>query len=371
MKRVLHISANQFPPLTIEHPTKKIWKELSIAFEAYHVLARSKTNKSCYSKENNIHLHLLPKIGNRNRSFFISGLSLFWLIPRYKIDGLLVQSAIFGGIYALLASKLFRIPYMVEIHGEEYFRILAKEKIWHIPLSLMIRAVYKHAHKIRSLNSKMTEKLAAFSFVDNVVEIPNRVDLSLFNERKKDFAIGDTIHLVSVGSFVPAKNYEKLIIMLCRSELNFKLSLIGGGKLKPDYLKLIDSLGAGNRVELTDRLDQKTMAKRIIEADFYIQYSVSEGMPRSILEAMALQMPIISSNAGSIAGIIKSGENGLLTTVNDAQAFILAIKELAKDPESRERIAKAAFIDVKKNYSWETVFHTYRSELTEMNYENS
>lgn len=370
MSKLLHISSNQFPPLEEDHPTKRIWIELAKGFQEYHILARAKDHKFHHYVEGNIHLHLVPKIAKRNLSIYLTGMYLFYLIPKYKINLLLAQSAILGGLYATWASKLFKVPLMVEIHGEEYFRYLDKLKWHYLPLSWLLKYVYRNAKKVRSLNHAMTEKLAKHN-IKNVIEIPNRVDLDLFSKQKEDFCISNTLKLISVGSFVPAKNYERLITILSTVNFDFKLTLIGGGKLKKRYQHIIKRHFLEDKVNLIDRLEQKELIDKIIEADIYLQYSKSEGMPRAILEAMSLKMPIISTAVGSIGGVIKHKKNGYLVKLNDQEELIDAIKHVSSHRDFREKIASKAYDDIIDKYEWKKVFTIYRNALIEMIPENS
>lgn len=69
--KLLHISANTYPPLNEKHHhTKNIWKELAKGFDEYHILARSETNKYSFSKEGNIYLHLVPRVTKKSKIFF-------------------------------------------------------------------------------------------------------------------------------------------------------------------------------------------------------------------------------------------------------------------------------------------------------------
>lgn len=366
MKKVcLHISANQFPPLQEAHFTRKTWVELAKAFDEYHIVARSFHEKFEYYSEGNIHLHLVPALGSKSRSFLVSGWYIFYLIPRYSVTHLLAQSSILGGFAGALASRLFRIPMMCEVHGEEYFRYFAgtsfKDKFW----AAVSKFSFHTARKVRSLNRLMTQKLQEQG-IPHTVEIPNRVDLTLFNAPKTDFSLSNTIRLVSVGRFVKEKNYLQLIRFLAQSGLNFHLTLVGGGPLKPEYQSLTDALQLEARVTLIDWIPQQDLLTLMTGSDIYIQYSVSEGMPRTILEAMALQMPIISTNVGSIQGIIEQEQNGILIEVGDEQQLIGAIRHLIKEENLRRQIAAKALQDVKDKYEWNNIFSLYRSELSNM-----
>lgn len=371
MTKLLHISANTYPPLNHNnHHTKNIWKELAKEFDEYHIFARSKTNKYNFSKEGNIYLHLIPKITIKSKIFFFTSFYMFYLIKKYKITHLLSQCPLIGGFTATLASKFFQIPLMLEIHGEEYFKILKKDSILNKLLSSILIYDFRNAQKIRSLNNEMTEKLNKYNITKNIVVIPNRVNLNLFNKQKENYKITNNIKLVSVGRFVWEKDYLNLIKTLHQSELNFSLILIGGGKLKEKYLDYINTNNLNN-IKLIDWIEQKELVNKIIDADIYIQSSISEGMPRTILEAMALRMPIISTNVGSIIGVLKDNHNAIIIDSDYSKILVEKINLLIKDDTLRKKIAFQGYTDVCEKYEWNKVFELYRYEIKSMKYENS
>jgi teichuronic acid biosynthesis glycosyltransferase TuaC len=367
MAVLLHISSNQFPNLDKQHFTKKIWVELAKGFTHYHILARSHNNRFQTSTEGNITLHLIPKIFQKSFIFFFSSFYIFFIIKKLKVTHLLAQSAILGGFSAALASKAYNLPLMTEIHGEEYFRYLEKNTFKKRMLSKVIDFSFRQSSVIRSLNTIMTNKLKKAGYIDNVVEIPNRVDLSVFNRQKENFASKLPIKLVSVGRFVKEKNYLNLIRQLFDSKLDFELTLIGGGELKSIYMDYIAEKKMQHRVILIDWVEQNTLIDLLINSDIYIQYSVSEGMPRSIIEAMALRMPVITTNVGSITGVVVNQQNGIVLENFSLECLLSAINTF-KNPIVAKAMATNAFHDIKEKYEWHKVFTLYRQTLLSMHY---
>ncbi len=365
--RLLHVSALLFSGFKEAGFNTQNWIELSKGFDELHLLARNSSNNIKKEQSGNIFLHLMPKIGRSSVFGLLTLPYLFILIRQKRITHLLCQSAIFGGIYAIWASKLYNIPVLVEIHGEEYFKYLESNRKRHLPLKWIIRYVYRNATKIRSLNLAMTNKLARSGFSKNVVEVPNRVNLTTFYPPKSDFKIEAPIKIISVGRFVKEKNYTQLIRVLAGSGLDFELCLIGGGPLKAEYEQIIADFNLASRIVLIDWINQQEMIQRIISADLYVQFSLSEGMPRTILEAMALKMPIISTNVGSIEGVINDGVNGLVLRGDFDATLLKAIHTLIADEELRMAIADQAYQDVVSKYEWTRMYELYRKELLTMN----
>jgi len=364
MANLLHISSNVYPSLEQKHTTMKIWDELAKGFDEYHILARSEDNKFHTYQKGDMHLHLVPKWG-RARSFIVSSLYMFKIVKKFKIDVMLSQCPIFGGSLATFISKRKDIPLMVEIHGMEYFRMLDSKSLVNKCLTKLMRYSFNNATKIRSLNSKMTELLHERSITKNIVEINNRVNTEIFNLPKADYKLSKPIEIISVGRFVWEKNYEVAIkaVKSLSESTDIKLRLIGGGPLKASYEQLI---GDNKSVVLYDKMPQEEFVTMLNKADIYIQPSISEGMPRTIFEAMAIGLPIISTDVGAITGVIKDKVNGIVINSTNESKLKEAILQLIDDEVLREKIGQMAYHEATTKYEWSIMFELYRKELLDM-----
>ncbi|MFZ3588948.1 glycosyltransferase family 4 protein [Bacillus sp. DJP31] len=364
MKNLLHISSNEFPDLSVKHATRRIWCELSRGFDQYHIMARSKDNRFHTYKEGNIYLHLVPKLG-KAKSFFFTSIYMLRIIRKYKINIMLSQCPLLGGYLATIVSKITKTPIMVEIHGLEYFNILGSGKIHNKVIAKMIRYSFSNATKVRSLSEKMSDMLAEHKVKANIVVIPNRVNTKLFNMPKTNNIINQKVKVVSVGRFVWEKSYDVAIntILELQKKYDIELTLIGGGPLLKDFMKL----AKGNeKINLITWIPQEKFVPILNESDIYIQPSVSEGMPRTILEAMAMRLPLIVSDVGAISGIIKHNINGLLIEPGDSKSLKHALEELINNHTLRNQIATNGYIDATTKYEWNNVFDKYKKEIIEM-----
>jgi glycosyltransferase involved in cell wall biosynthesis len=372
MIKVLHISPNTYPKLgQKEHHTKRIWQELAKDVNEYHVFARSQDNSFSHTIEGNIHLHLIPKLHLKQRVFILSSFYMIKIIKQYKINRLLVQSALFGGIAATFYSKILNIPIMIEIHGDIYFKFMRGNSISDRFFSMLIKYSYNNASKIRSLSSKMTEDLKNEDIISEIITIPNRVDFSLFKSQKKNYKLSNPIKVVSVGRFVPQKGYDIAIdsIKTLTNKYNIELYLIGGGKLYDSFQKQIEEY---RNIHLIKWIKQSELIELICNADIYIQPSkpfLGEAMPRTILEAMALKLPIIASNIAAIPGILNQG-NSLLIEPNSIENLSEALETLINNEDLRTKIAKNSYEDAYVKYEWKKVFTKFRSEIINMKYDS-
>lgn len=97
---------------------------------------------------------------------------------------------------------------------------------------------------------------------------------------------------------------EAVKILLERG-YNVRLVLVGDGRLKREYMDLVTKLKIENKVEFLGLInDKKEIKKRLVEAHVFILPSVSEGLPRSILEAMAVSLPCVASDVDGIPELL-------------------------------------------------------------------
>lgn len=355
MSNIIHLSANMYKPeINFSDHTAKIWRELSKDYDEYHIMGRSIDNHFHHIDRDNIHLHLVPKIARSSSTFLFSSLILLHYVRKYKINVILAQSSVVGGFSAVMAKKVYGCKLLTEIHGEEYFTRYQNNWI----LRHIRDFSFKNSDRIRALSPKMVEKLNRIGFTDNIFIVPNRVNLALFNKPKTSQEISGKVKIISIGRFWEAKNYSFLLKNLNRLEFPFHLKLIGGGRLRPEYEEIIKEEGLENKVTLVDGVPQAKLVEELSMSDIYVQSSIHEGVPRTIIEAMGMRLPIISTNVGSIEGIIVDGYNGLLCAPNSVELFE-QIKKLVLDQSLREYLANNAYEDARTKYDWDIAFEKY------------
>jgi glycosyltransferase involved in cell wall biosynthesis len=100
--------------------------------------------------------------------------------------------------------------------------------------------------------------------------------------------------------------------------------------------------------------------------DIFVLPSLNEGLPMTVLEAMAASKPVIASRVGAMGSVIKDGENGLLVNAKDSEGLRNAIASLLSDPERRRRLGDQAHAWVSQNYTSEAMALKYREMYEEV-----
>jgi GNAT superfamily N-acetyltransferase len=161
---------------------------------------------------------------------------------------------------------------------------------------------------------------------------------------RAEFGIGaDEFAVGTVANFRPQKNYPNLLRaarLLMDREVPVRVVAVGRGPDEASIRALHAELGLGDRVILTGFRDD---AVRVMAAcDAFTMASKWEGLPVAVMEALALGLPIVSTNVGGIAEELTDGVDALLVPSDDATALADGIERVATDADLRARLADAS-----------------------------
>jgi glycosyltransferase involved in cell wall biosynthesis len=131
-----------------------------------------------------------------------------------------------------------------------------------------------------------------------------------------------------------------------------------------DYeLRLRASAGVG--VNICGHVAGASLGKELRGADVFCCPSIwHEPFGMVNVEAMATGLPVVATNRGGIPEIFKEG-GGVLLPPDDASALAKTLRELALDPDRRDRLGKEAYSSYQRNFSWEVVHRRYAEVVSE------
>jgi glycosyltransferase involved in cell wall biosynthesis len=371
-RRILHFSNSEYRSLADAGSTKRIWQELSRSATEYRVVARGSSLRPSVQQEGKLFLHLWPSIPTATLPG--AAYALLPIVRRHGIEAIICQDPVLGGFAAAHVGRLLGVPILTEIHTDVYFRPATD------PRSRALRFAFRHALEqatvVRVLSEGMRSRIRDMGIRPRTtVHIPNRVDLSLFSrdgarpvEVRERLGLEDASPIItSVGRFVPQKGHVDLLHAFQRVSAHFpaaSLLLIGGGPLEDRYRSLVTRLGLEGRVRLISDLPQRELVGLLAATDVYSQPSVpfmGEALPRTLLEAMAMELPIVATEAAFIPDVIADRHNGLLVPPGHVTRLAKAIVDLTTDRALADRLGGAALDDAKRYHEWDTAFEMYRS----------
>ena len=125
----------------------------------------------------------------------------------------------------------------------------------------------------------------------------------------------------------------------------------GGEEVFRQTQLLAESLGLSEAVEFTGKLTKSKWIARSADCNIFINTTNADNTPVSVIEAMALGLPIVSTNVGGIPHVIADGENGLLVEVGNVEAMVKSIVRIAKDNALCAGLSQTAINASRKYYS--------------------
>ena len=140
--------------------------------------------------------------------------------------------------------------------------------------------------------------------------------------RKKNNIAEDTILIGSSGRIVWEKGYDQLLCLLEEYNFNEKkihFVIAGEGFLRNQYIKQIETLHLEDKISFIGNISN--IPEFLSTLDIYIQPSLTEGFPLSVLEAMATGLPIICSDAGGLKEMINNNINGIIYKSGDLNSL--------------------------------------------------
>ncbi|MDP3882292.1 MAG: NAD-dependent epimerase/dehydratase family protein [Nanoarchaeota archaeon] len=197
---------------------------------------------------------------------------------------------------------------------------------------------------------------------EKIEYIPNGISEQFFTEKTKSKEENKIVYL---GRISPIKNLETpLEAMNLVKDPSLKCVLYGPAE--EDYLKKLRSTIARNKIEkkvtiINKRYNASEQIEELDSAKMYILPSISEGMPQSLIEAMARGKIVLASDIPATRDLIKPGKNGFLFPIGDEKALGNTInKILSMNKSEIEKIRNAAKNDV-KIFEWGSIIKKIES----------
>lgn len=185
---------------------------------------------------------------------------------------------------------------------------------------------------------------------DGIRVVPNGVDVETFVP-SSDPSTGQDI--LFVGRLVRNKGPQCLIEALpsvLESHPDASLRIVGTGPCRETLGDRVTELGLEDRVDFLGFVD--SVAQEMRAADIFCRPSLSEGMPLTLLEAMASGLPSVVTAVGGVPDVVTNRENGLLVAEPRSDQVASALDFLLANPTTADRIGTAAREYVVEHHSW-------------------
>ena len=249
----------------------------------------------------------------------------------------------------ILLQKGIDVPVITTLHGTD-ITLVGKDPTYEPVVTYSIN----QSCGVTAVSESLKQDTFAHFDIKNEIEvIPNFIDFSRFKKTNKDHfkkAIapnGEKI-LVHTSNFRKVKRVEDVIQIFCivSKEIPSKLLMIGDGPERQNAEVLARSLCTHMDVRFLGK--QEAVEELLAIADVFLMPSETESFGLAALEAMACEVPVVSSNAGGIPEVNIEGENGFLLDVGDVAGMAKRTLELLQDEDKLAQFKKNAFAQAQK-----------------------
>lgn len=247
---------------------------------------------------------------------------------------------------------LFRVPTILHLHGSEFAVFYEKDcgnKRQHL-----VRFVFHRVTHIVVLSQAWQRWVAGITRNPNISVIHNPV---LVPEHVTPWEQRDPAALLFLGRIGQRKGCYDLISATAQVSQTYPAVnvLMGGDGNLIKISAQAKDLDCLQNVSLLGWLDSKAKQDQLARAKAYVLPSYNEGLPMSILEAMAAGIPVISTYVGGIPEAISDGVEGFLIPAGDVQALQERMQRLLSDDALALRMGEAARRKVQRHFSVEII----------------
>ncbi|MGC9028744.1 MAG: glycosyltransferase [Desulfomonilaceae bacterium] len=257
---------------------------------------------------------------------------LYTVLRETSASDILYANWLGAAIVGAAARTLTKAPLVVSLRGDDGY--LARERpVWKFLTKWVIRKSTYLAPVSRELLDIAT-KLGA---PPSKCTVPRfGVDVELFHPASEDDRRDGGVRVVFVGSLVPKKGLQDLLLALSDPNLaDVQLIVVGNGAYAGRLKALARELGLSERTTWRGLLSPPQVAQTLRQADIFCLPSYTEGSPNVIKEAMASGLPVVATRAGGIPDLVSDNVNGFLYDAGDVNALKKCIASLAKSENMR------------------------------------
>ncbi len=304
------------------------------------------------------------------------------LYRSFRPDAIHLNSSKMGVLGSLAATSDKRQatnshPRVVyRIGGWSFLEPMASWKQWIYRTAETVSAKYKDVIITVHPGDEMLAKKLGIVPRERIVTVPNGLDVAAFVSRLKTrmdarralgiperaFVIGTIANAYPTKALLP---YLNVLKRMCDEDRGVVAVIFGNGAELEMVTRTRDTLGLTDRVLVTGY--RSDAASFLPAFDLFALPSRKEGMPWTLLEAMAAGLPSVATDVGACRWMLEDesrGNAGVIVPVGDAAALHDAFRQIKNDPERRAHLSSAARRIVTERFSWEETYRGNRDALS-------
>ncbi|MDZ7372434.1 MAG: glycosyltransferase family 4 protein [candidate division KSB1 bacterium] len=287
-----------------------------------------------------------------------------WRLSAYLLQNardfsvLHVQGIGLAGAVALIVSRLLGKQTCFAVMGSEELYVRESTRV---PKPVLFK-LYALAHHAVAINRQSRDYLIDRGIrAERIHVIPYGVDTTVFHPRRPSEEMTDPA-VIFVGRLVPLKGLRYLLEgwpHVLRRVPGARLLMVGDGPFRPELEELARALDIEDSVQFLGA--QRDVQRFLRLAEVAVLPSLSEGLPNSLLEAMACGLAVVASRLPGVSELIEDGKNGLLVEPGNTKALAEALITVLTNAPLRRALGARAAETVRREYSLERMVNAFAS----------
>ncbi|HEY94021.1 MAG TPA: glycosyltransferase family 4 protein [Dehalococcoidia bacterium] len=300
------------------------------------------------------------------------------------MDLIYMQDPMVVGVASLLVGKLTGKPLVLKFVGDsvwekefsfrrtdeyldDFLKLPPKSLLLRFRISLL-KFVFGRMSRIIVPSFYLRDMLIRHYGVKSgkVAVVYNSVDSKSIEKIKRGRREKEGTKIITVGRIVRHKRMGDIITALHKLSLKFpdiNLTVVGDGPEKAELERLVERMGMVQQVQFCGSINHNETLELLKTADVFVLNSTYEGLPHTVIEAMACSVPVIATGIRGTDEVIDDGRTGLLLPLDDEQVLVYAIAKLLEDKKLAERLAEQALAVVSEKFSWDNNLVKLEAEL--------
>ncbi|MBP6557454.1 MAG: glycosyltransferase family 4 protein [Flavobacterium sp.] len=267
-----------------------------------------------------------------------------------KVDYVLIDTySTINFWYALVVSqlcRLLRVKYIPKLLGGDLPHRLEKSKF-------LCELIFRNAYRNVAPSLYLYESFKSKGY-NNLVHIPNSIEIEKYHFDSKTF---DSPKILWVRSFAQLYNpilAVKVLIEVQKKHPQATLCMVGPKK-DDSYEETVAFAKQNNvPVTFTGKLTKKEWANLSKHYNLFLNTTHFDNTPVSVIEAIALGLPVVSTNVGGIPFLLQHEKTALLVNDNDLQEMVFQIERLFSEPKLANALVINAY-DLVKGFDWKII----------------
>jgi glycosyltransferase involved in cell wall biosynthesis len=267
-----------------------------------------------------------------------------------KVDYVLIDTySTVNFWYALVISQLCRllgVKYIPKLLGGDLPNRLERSRFF---CDLIFKNAYQNVAPSMYLYSVFKDKGYA-----NLLHIPNSIELGNYQLDRKVF---DFPRILWVRSFAQLYNpvlAVKVLIAIQKKYPLAKLCMVGPKKDESYETTVAYAKDNNVAVSFTGKLSKKEWANLSADYNLFLNTTHFDNTPVSVMEAIALGLPVVSTNVGGIPFLLQHEKNALLVGDNDLEDMVVQIERLFNEPQFANALVTNAY-DLIQGFDWSII----------------